>query len=461
MKKILFVFLFLFGLLIVNGQIWSPVGNGIKGIINSFAIYNGELFIGGQLYYPGCTQPIVLVKWDGASFDTLPGTHYFGSSNIMDMAVYNNELYVTGYFSKYNHAKFNYIARWNGANWDSVGSGFNNWTDALGVYNGNLYIGGYMSMTGTTPVNGIAKWNGNQWSAVGNGMQGTSFVYALEEYNNELYVAGNFGINSSYAIARWNDTIWRDVGPLGINGVVNCLGKYNNELYAGGPYFTSAGGVAVNQIAKWSGTTWASTGNGTGNNTTDKIRSLQEYHNEIYVGGTFSKMDGDSMKCIARYNGSNWTSVGSGVDSMGVIRDTVFTFPSDTTLVYPISVINAMIEFNNDLYVGGTFNMIGGVNAINIAKWNDLVNVDRYSLTKQLSISPNPFSTTTQITLSQTYHTISLSVYDMQGKLVAQNQYADADKIQLNHNKLTNGMYFLKLIMDDKEIATGKIVVSD
>lgn len=78
-----------------------------------------------------------------------------------------------------------------------------------------------------------------------------------------------------------------------------------------------------------------------------------------------------------------------------------------------------------------------------------------------IKISPNPFSSTTQITLPKTYHTIFLSVYDMQGKLVAQNQYADCDKIQLNRNKLTNGMYFLKLIMDDKEVTTGKIVVSD
>ena len=76
-------------------------------------------------------------------------------------------------------------------------------------------------------------------------------------------------------------------------------------------------------------------------------------------------------------------------------------------------------------------------------------------------LSPNPFSITSQITLPQTYHTISLSVYDMQGKLVAQNQYADCDKIQLNRKGLTNGMYFLKLIMDDKEVTTGKIVVSD
>ncbi len=83
------------------------------------------------------------------------------------------------------------------------------------------------------------------------------------------------------------------------------------------------------------------------------------------------------------------------------------------------------------------------------------------ALENRITISPNPFSTTTQITLSQTYHTISLSVYDMQGKLISQDQHTDCDKIQLNRNSLTNGMYFLKLIMDDKEITTGKIVVSD
>ncbi len=76
-------------------------------------------------------------------------------------------------------------------------------------------------------------------------------------------------------------------------------------------------------------------------------------------------------------------------------------------------------------------------------------------------LSPNPFSTTTQITLSQTYHHISLSVYDIQGKLVSQNQYKDADKIQLTRKGLNNGMYFLKLVLDDKDVATGKVVVSD
>ncbi len=92
---------------------------------------------------------------------------------------------------------------------------------------------------------------------------------------------------------------------------------------------------------------------------------------------------------------------------------------------------------------------------------HDIQGISESNKTDNFSISPNPFSTTTQITLSHTYHDISLSVYDMQGKLVVQNRYTDCDKIQLNRRTLTNGMYFLKLIMDDKEVTTGKIVVSE
>jgi len=77
------------------------------------------------------------------------------------------------------------------------------------------------------------------------------------------------------------------------------------------------------------------------------------------------------------------------------------------------------------------------------------------------SISPNPFSQSTQITLNQKYHSIALVVYDIQGKQVAQQQYADCDKIQLSRNQLSNGLYFLKLTLDDKSVETGKMVISE
>jgi hypothetical protein len=78
-----------------------------------------------------------------------------------------------------------------------------------------------------------------------------------------------------------------------------------------------------------------------------------------------------------------------------------------------------------------------------------------------IAISPNPFTTSAQITLDKTYHNITLAVYDIQGKLMLQKQYADCSQIQLNRNGLGNGMYFLKLTMEDKWVETGKIIVSE
>jgi hypothetical protein len=77
------------------------------------------------------------------------------------------------------------------------------------------------------------------------------------------------------------------------------------------------------------------------------------------------------------------------------------------------------------------------------------------------SIFPNPFTTSTQITLDKTYHHISLAVYDMQGKLMLQKQYTDQTQIQLNREALNNGMYFLKLTLDERWVETGKVIISE
>ena len=73
-----------------------------------------------------------------------------------------------------------------------------------------------------------------------------------------------------------------------------------------------------------------------------------------------------------------------------------------------------------------------------------------------LNISPNPFSHSTQITLNETYQNIALTVYDMQGKQVAQQHYTNCSQIQLYRNQLTNGLYFVKLTLDDKAVETVK-----
>ncbi len=87
------------------------------------------------------------------------------------------------------------------------------------------------------------------------------------------------------------------------------------------------------------------------------------------------------------------------------------------------------------------------------------VSINEIENKKSFTISPNPFSISTQITFDKTYPSIALSLYDLQGKLLLQNHYADCNQITLHRNQLPNGLYFLKLIIDDKQIETRKIVV--
>jgi hypothetical protein len=90
-----------------------------------------------------------------------------------------------------------------------------------------------------------------------------------------------------------------------------------------------------------------------------------------------------------------------------------------------------------------------------------ITTTDEKNIESKITISPNPFTTSTQITLYKTYHNIFLSVYDIQGKLMLQKQYADCNRIQLNRNGLNNGMYFMKLTLDERWVETAKIIISE
>jgi trimeric autotransporter adhesin len=451
MKKLLFILTTFFSLTVVNGQTWSAVGNGVDGRVSSFAIYNGELYVGGQFNNPNGTTPIGLMKWNGTSFDTLPGA-FIGPGYVEAMTVFNNELYVGGGF---NSGPYKYIARWNGSLWNTVGSGFNFVVASLAVYNGNLYAGGEMDSAGTTIVDGIAKWDGSQWLSVGGGIVTTGYrsINELEVYDNELFAAGYFdfpAINGS-CIARWNDTTWSKVGVDGFGATIYALGQFNNELYVCGP-FGAICGIIANGIAKWDGTIWSAIGSGI-SIPPDDLFALKVYHNELYAGGEFSTMDGDSIKSIARYDGSVWNSVGSGVDSTNIIVDTLIIGPFDTTFIYAPHRVYTFLEFNNELYVGGSFNMIGGINAHNIAKWSTPLSVDEISFSNFISIYPNP--TTDNLTIIIT-DKATIEILNINGQII-KSINSISKSITVDLTDLSSGVYIVR-VKTDKEIVTKKFI---
>ncbi len=77
----------------------------------------------------------------------------------------------------------------------------------------------------------------------------------------------------------------------GMDGAVAALTVYKGDLIAGG-WFTTAGGVSANFIARWDGSAWQP------------------------AGGNFTIAGGLSANRIARWNGSGWQPLGSGIGTL-------------------------------------------------------------------------------------------------------------------------------------------------
>src|SRR5262245_45058627 len=105
--------------------------------------------------------------------------------------------------------------------------------------------------------------------------------------------------------ASFSDANWTALGS-GMNDIVPAWAVSGSDLYAGG-YFTNAGGVAANHIAKWDGTSWSALGLGMNG----RVTALAVSGSDLYAGGLFTTAGGVAANNIAKWNGSSWSALGS------------------------------------------------------------------------------------------------------------------------------------------------------
>ena len=162
-----------------------------------------------------------------------------------------------------------------------------------------------------------------------------------------LYAGGYFttaGGVPANNIAKWNGSAWSALGSGYERRSVRALAVSGTNLYAGG-YFTTAGGVPANYIAKWNGSAWSALGSGMNG----AVSALAVSGTDLYAGGYFTTAGGVAANNIAKWNGSAWSALGSGLER-------------STSVALAVSGTN--------LYAGGGFTTAGGVPANYIAKWD-------------------------------------------------------------------------------------------
>ena len=190
-----------------------------------------------------------------------------------------------------------------------------------------------------------------------------SYVAAAAVYQDELIVAGDFitagGVTVNH-IARWDGSSWAALeGPAG-KGIatgsivfVSSLTVFDGELIVGGVFY-QAGGVTVNHIARWDGNVWAALGGSEGTSIVGEVYALTVFDGELIVGGRFTQVGDVTVNNIARWDGSVWAALdgpaGTGTTTNG--------------RVYALTV------FDGALIAGGSFTQAGGVSVNHIARWD-------------------------------------------------------------------------------------------
>ena len=241
--------------------------------------------------------------------------------------------------------------------WSPLGTGVTNGTNgevwALAVIGSDLYVGGNFTTAGGNTVNHIAKWNGSSWSALissGNGANGINgIVTALAVIGTDLYAGGWFttaGGIPAENIAKWDGTNWSPLGNgLPAAGAINALAAMGNNLYATSYILEPALGGPGNLIVKWDGANWSSF-----SVMNDYVSSFYVDGTNLYAGGQFTMAGTVPANRIAKWDGTSWSPLGSGMN--------YFVGGTGLTML------------GGNLYAGGRFTTAGGTTANFVAQWD-------------------------------------------------------------------------------------------
>jgi trimeric autotransporter adhesin len=413
---------------------WDDVGAGLGPEVRALSFYNNELYAGGTF-----TTPPSLGKLSGPSFVTV-GSGLGSPIAVYALADYADYLYVGGQFTQAGGLpNSTNIARWNGA-WYTLGNGVSGGiVKCFTKIGADLYVGGqFLAVNNTSgQVTGsgcFAKWNGSTWSSVGNGIGGTAAVVnAIVAMGTDIYAGGSFttaGGNAIANIARWSTTssTWSSVGTL--TGTVNALAVFNGSLYAGGSF----------GIKRWTGSAWVDLGSGLSGNMT--VNALTVYNGALTVGGNFSGAGGvPGTANIARWDGTSWYSFNSTLNG--------------NVYALHVKALNPA-----ELYIGGPFTNGNQGPYQGVAKYTTMPGTEELIPASDISIYPNPAQDKFTVNLSSSLKSLKadLIIYNMIGTKVKELSIIKNQATDINCREMATGIYFVKVIDGNRSFVQKMLV---
>jgi trimeric autotransporter adhesin len=352
-----------------DGTAWHALGSGVDDLVRAIDEQAGALIVVGAFFSAGNQPANLIAKWSNGVWSSFTAGAQVGlQGTARSVKVDGTNIYVGGTLLTSTASPSVGVMRWNGTAWNAlggIGANFNGTVTSLDIASNLLYAGGDFTTTGGVAANRIAKFDGSNWSAVGsvtnNGTN--SQVTAIKAIGTDVFVAGNFTSAAgqiAHGVAKWDGTNWTGVSLQPNTIGVQSLSNIGTDLLATGS-FRHIDGVAATAIARLTGTTWNPIGgSSSGQGFNGRVNVVAVDGTNLYVGGQFSQVGGIGANNIARWDGTTWRSLSNPLGN-GVLNLNSFTQAEVASIA-----VNA-----TDVYVGGTFNTVGGALSIgNIARWN-------------------------------------------------------------------------------------------
>lgn len=346
------------GAVAVYDEGWQALGAGTNGTVQSIKRIGADLICTGSFESIMGTPARGIALWDGRRW------HPFGdglAGSARDAILYDGSLVAVGsglHPSAPGSPRAN-VGRFNGTSWVAMGGGVgtaSSYVWQVEEFENDLIVcGRFTQLGGVGPATNIARWNGVQWSPLmthAGPVVVNGDVQAMIRYGPDLIFAGAF-TQPSRLVGRYDGTTWQPMGMAGRGGWMMALCVHEGDLYVAGNFWEEEDEERqLNGVARWNGTDWETVGGGLGR--TPEILTMASTTDGLLVTGWNLRINGDLISNMARWDGHQWTDFGVGTARI----NTIFSEPGG-------------------MLVGGDFGQIGGVVSAKLAEYRAPLDLDR------------------------------------------------------------------------------------
>ncbi len=391
-----------------DGSRWYPMGDGFDFPVDDLFVFQGELYAGGRFRLSGDTRISGLARWKDSVWVPLDEglKSKKGRPACLTMTEYDGGLVAAGYFDQVNGVPAQNVAWWRDGVWKAFGTGTDGWVTVATTHDGKLILAGGFGLVDGVAVDRLATWDGQAWRPLGAAPR-TESLTALFVKGDELFASWTFGVH------RWSGSDWEPV-PGTEDLYVRRVFSWNDRLVVGGTFWwippsdpgaesSSAGHVIVQDGEGWDrlgvDRGLLDPGRNYGDGAIGIVRAMVPWDGGLAVGGTFQYGSGHPIRDLAivkenKFHGIEGVVGGTivgGVYAMALFQKELvisgdFSAASTVPSVgswdgkrwkildserAPGHYILTLLADGNDLYAGGRFTSIDGVEALSVAHWRD------------------------------------------------------------------------------------------